>query len=99
MGYSKQEYWSGLPFPSPGNLSDPRIEPRSPTLQADALTSEPPGKPLDTVEELVNRERESHNSTKKQKDRKSRSGGVDIICNWIFRGKRLRQKQCLKRQL
>ena len=39
-----QEYWSGLPFPSPGDLPNPGIEPRSPTLQADALTSEPPGK-------------------------------------------------------
>ena len=38
-----QEYWSGLPFPSPGDLPDPGIEPRSPTLEADALTSEPPG--------------------------------------------------------
>ena len=46
MGFSRQEYWSGLPFPSPGGLPDPGIEPRSPTLQADALTSEPPGKPL-----------------------------------------------------
>ena len=45
MGFSRQEYWSGLPFPSPGDLPDPRIEPRSPELQADALTSEPPGKP------------------------------------------------------
>ena len=45
MGFSRQEYWSGLPFPSPGDLLDPGIEPRSPTLQADALTSEPPGKP------------------------------------------------------
>ena len=35
--------WSGLPFPSPGDLPDPRIEPRSPALQADALLSEPPG--------------------------------------------------------
>ena len=43
MGFSRQEYWSGLPLPSPGDLSDPGIEPRSPTLQADALTSEPPG--------------------------------------------------------
>ena len=43
-GFSRQEYWSGLPFPSPGNLPDPGIEPRSPALQADALTSEPPGK-------------------------------------------------------
>ena len=44
MGFSRQEYWSGLPFPSPGDLPDPWIEPRSPALQADALTSEPPGK-------------------------------------------------------
>ena len=42
MGFSRQEYWSGLPFPSPGDLPDPGIKPRSPALQADALTSEPP---------------------------------------------------------
>ena len=41
MGFSRQEYWSGLPFPSPADLPDPGIEPSSPTLQADALTSEP----------------------------------------------------------
>ena len=39
MGFSRQEYWSGLPFPSPGDLPNPGIEPKSPTLQADALTS------------------------------------------------------------
>ena len=44
MGFSRQEYWSGLPFPSPGDLLNPGIEPRSPTLQADALTSASPGK-------------------------------------------------------
>ena len=44
MGFSRQEYWSGLPFPSPGDLPDPGIEPWSPTFQADTLTSEPPGK-------------------------------------------------------
>ena len=44
MGFSRQEYWSGLPFPSPGDLPNPGIEPGTPTLQADALTSEPPGK-------------------------------------------------------
>ena len=44
MGFSRQEYWSGLPFSSPGDLPDPGIEPGSPTFQADALTSEPPGK-------------------------------------------------------
>ena len=44
MGFSRQEYWSGLLFPSPGDLPNPGIEPGSPTLQADALSSEPPGK-------------------------------------------------------
>ena len=46
MGFSRQEYWSGVPFPLPGDLPDPGIEPRSPMLKADALTSEPPGKPI-----------------------------------------------------
>ena len=44
MKFSRQEYWSGLPFPSPEDLPDPGIEPRSPALKADALPSEPPGK-------------------------------------------------------
>ena len=48
MEVSGQEYWSGLPFPSPGDLPNPGIEPGSPALQADALPSEPPGKPLHT---------------------------------------------------
>ena len=43
MGFSRQECWSGLPFPSPGDLPNPGIEPGSPALQADALLSEPPG--------------------------------------------------------
>ena len=46
MGFSRQEYWHGLPFPSPGDLPVPGIEPRSPALQTDALLSEPPGKPI-----------------------------------------------------
>ena len=45
MGFSRQEYWSKLSFPSPGDLPDPGIEPGSPALQADALTSDPGGKP------------------------------------------------------
>ena len=45
MGFSRQGYWRGLSFPSPGDLPNPGIEPRSPTLQADALPSEPPRKP------------------------------------------------------
>ena len=44
-GFSKQEYWSGLPFPSPGDLPNPGIEPTSPALQADSLLSESQGKP------------------------------------------------------
>ena len=46
MEFSRQEYWSGLSFPSPGDLPNPGIEPGSPTLQADALSSEPQGKPI-----------------------------------------------------
>ena len=46
MGFSRQEYWSGLPFPSPGDLPNPGIKPGSPALQADSLPSEPPWKPL-----------------------------------------------------
>ena len=44
MGFYRQEYWSGVPLPSPGDLPNPGIEPGSPVLQADALPSEPPGK-------------------------------------------------------
>ena len=46
MGFSRHESWSGLLGPPPGDLPNPGIEPRSPTLQADSLLSEPPGKPL-----------------------------------------------------
>ena len=49
MGFSRQEYWSGLPFPSPEDLPDQGIEPRSPALEADALTSEPPGKQTEYI--------------------------------------------------
>ena len=45
MEFSRKQYFSGLPFPSPGDLPDPGIEPGSPALQADSLPSEPPGKP------------------------------------------------------
>ena len=45
MGFSRQEHWSGLPFPPPGDLPDPGIEPVSPALQVDSLLSEQPGKP------------------------------------------------------
>ena len=48
MGFSRPEYWSGQPFPSPGDLPNPGIKPRSPALQADSLPAEPQGKPKNT---------------------------------------------------
>ena len=48
MRFSRQEHWSGLPCPPPGDLPNPGVESRSPTLQADSLPSEPPGKPMNT---------------------------------------------------
>ena len=53
MEFSRQEYWSGLPFPSPGHLPDPGIEPGSPALQTDSLPSEPPGKPYKAIKNIV----------------------------------------------
>ena len=49
MGFSRQEYWSGLTFPSPGDLPNPEIEPGSPALQADSLPTELQGKRVDTI--------------------------------------------------
>ena len=57
MEFSRQEYWSGLLFPSPGDLPNPGIEPRSPTLQADALPSEPSGSLMKiTANQIVKKE-------------------------------------------
>ena len=53
MGFSRQECWSGLPFPSPGDLPDPGIKPGSPALRADALPSEPPGKPMTNLDNIL----------------------------------------------
>ena len=53
MGFSRQEYWSGWPFPSPGDIPNPGIEPGSPALQADALLSEPPGKLFTQVNQYL----------------------------------------------
>ena len=49
MEFYRQEYWSGLPYPPPGDLPNLGIEPRSPALQADSLPSESPGKPSETL--------------------------------------------------
>ena len=55
MEFSKQEYWSGLPFPLPGDLPDPGIEPVSPALADGFFTTEPPGKPFFTLLLLLSR--------------------------------------------
>ena len=52
MGFSRKEYWSGFPFPSPGDLPEPQIEPRSIALQADSLPTELPGKSMKTSYDL-----------------------------------------------
>ena len=56
MEFSRQEYWSGLPFPSPGNLPIPGTEPRSPALQADSLLSDLRGKPLSDLYLIITQE-------------------------------------------
>ena len=53
MEFSRQEYWSGLLFPSPGYLPDSGMEHGSPTLQVDSLTSEPPGKPMTNINSVL----------------------------------------------
>ena len=55
MGFSRQEYWSELPFPSPGDLPDLEIEPRCPALAGVFCTTEPPGKPEQSMPKTVNR--------------------------------------------
>ena len=55
MGFFRQEYWSGLPFPSPGDLPNPGMEPVSPALQADSLPSELPGKPWGNSQPITSR--------------------------------------------
>ena len=69
MGFSRQKYWSGLPFPSPGDLPNPGIEPRSPASQAEALTSEPPG------------EHTQHHQLLEKCSSKLQS--VIVLCNYI----------------
>ena len=52
LEFSRSEYWRGWPFPSPGDLPNPGIEPRSPALQTDSLPAEPPGKPINDQTQL-----------------------------------------------
>ena len=82
MGFSRQEYWSGLPFPSPRDLLDPGIEPGSPALQADASTSEPPGSP--TISEMKTKPTLRHCSLTKMADIKDQQW-------WAYQGRAARR--------
>ena len=90
IGFSRQEYWSGLPFPSPGDLPDPGIEPGSPAFQADALISEPPGKPLYRVSILLKRIFFKRVTLKKKSSLDFRPAKRAILCAHLgvsFRGR------------
>ena len=78
MGFPRQEYRSGLPFPPPGDLPDPVIEPRSPALQADSLPTEPPGKPTD---HSIYCQFPARDSTLKPKDAELGREISSIICH------------------
>ena len=97
MGFSRQEYWSGLPFPSPGDLPDPGIEPRSPTLQGDALPSEPPGKIMLKILRARLQQYVNHELSDVQAGFKKGRGTRDQIANicWIMEKAREFQKKHL----
>ena len=78
MGFPRQEYWSGLPFPAPGDLPDAGIEPRSPTLQADSLPSEPPGKTLGSLP-VHKYLKQAYQSVTKQKVKNTTGIVFDIV--------------------
>ena len=75
MEFSRQEYWNGLPFPSPGNLPNPGAEPGSSTLQADSVTSEPP--------EKLN---EIHMYSQMEQNRESRNKSVNAQSTGLQQG-------------
>ena len=68
MGFFRQEYWSGQPFPSPGDLPNPGFDPWSPALQVDSLQSEPPGKPRDNGREAERPDKEMRSDQMRIRD-------------------------------
>ena len=77
MEFSRQEYWSGLPFPSPGDLPDPGGESGSPALQSDSLLSEPQGKPP-KIKEDVEEEKKKNPLLKQGKCHKTRMESIKM---------------------
>ena len=80
MGFRLQEYWSGLPFPSPGDLPNAGIEPRSPALQADSLPSEFPGRPP-RAEQAPLEQSPGQACREKWVERLDQQGGMDALLN------------------
>ena len=77
MGFSRQEHWSGLPFPSPGYLPNPGIEPRSPALQADSLLTELQGKPLNIKGQVYQRGNQENLSPRNRSLLSELNGNLD----------------------
>ena len=84
MGFSRQEYWSGLPFLSPGDLPDPGIEPASPALAGGVFTTEPPGKPR-----LFSMEQHLHDSSAVYLGSERGRGGCMTLKPWLHRAREL----------
>ena len=83
MEFSRQEYWSGLPFPSPGDLLDPGIEPRSPSLWADSLPTEQPG---NTKKKKKKKKKPPIKKTTKNRGELLNHKRPDSLIQWIVGG-------------
>ena len=86
MEFFRQEYWSGLPFPSPGDLLDPGTEPRPLALQADSSLSEPPGKPVTlqlTLKQFNNRNVYILNMKREKEHVNLREGDVNTYFRYV----------------
>ena len=79
MGFPRQEYWSGLSFPSPGDLPNSGIEPGSPALQADSLPSELPGKPTSLFRVII----KGMENNKYYAYTKKSFGGLHLVVQWL----------------
>ena len=86
MGFSRQEYWSGLPFPSPGDLPNPGIDPGSPTFPADALTSKPPENEEELKSLLMKVKEESEKVGLKLNIQKTKIMASGPITSWEIDG-------------
>ena len=82
MEFSRQEYWSGLPFPSPRDLPHPRMEPGCPELQVDSLPAEPTGKPLGNIRCYLKKKKKVHSQLSLRKQHEMKQHG-SLYCSAI----------------